>query len=174
MPYKDPTSAVARASRKRIEARFKLTHPYSASTRQSYYQRHKEEAKAAAQAWRKANPERVKQKKAAWWRNLTPARQADFRRKAVISAVYAHKKRRAEIHAFKEVPCLDCGIQYPTYVMDYDHRGDKKFGIAKAAACKNMSELLVEIAKCDVVCANCHRERSHQRRLKNKSNPKAT
>lgn len=78
-------------------------------------------------------------------------------------------QRRIEAHRYvrelKEAsPCMDCGVSYPSYVMDFDHRdpGDKRDCIAKL--CNrgvSWKRLLDEIAKCDLVCANCHRERTH-------------
>lgn len=75
-------------------------------------------------------------------------------------------KLRLLIEKAKSVPCTDCGIPYPTYVMDFDHcRGIKSFTISNQLSTKNPTEktLLEEIAKCDVVCANCHRHRSWMR-----------
>lgn len=66
----------------------------------------------------------------------------------------------------KAKPCLDCGKSYPFYVMDLDHRpGERKlFNLAHAHfAGKPVPLVEAEIAKCDVVCANCHRERTYQR-----------
>lgn len=64
----------------------------------------------------------------------------------------------------KSAPCMDCGIQYPPYVMQFDHRPDetKKFNLAKMAT-RGLEVIKAEIAKCDLVCANCHAERSWQR-----------
>jgi hypothetical protein len=63
---------------------------------------------------------------------------------------------------------MDCGQRYPYYVMEYDHRdGEEKFCNVSALNGHrrvSMSKLLAEIAKCDVVCANCHRERTFRRR----------
>ncbi len=68
----------------------------------------------------------------------------------------------------KDRPCADCGCRYPYYVMDFDHRpGEKKrFNLANtnSQAWRSFQNIQAEIAKCDVVCANCHRERTHQRR----------
>jgi hypothetical protein len=70
-------------------------------------------------------------------------------------------KARAAIKSAKEVPCLDCGISYPYYVMDFDHvRGEKLFNIG-ASSHFGYNKILIEIAKCDIVCANCHRIRCH-------------
>lgn len=68
----------------------------------------------------------------------------------------------------KDRPCTDCGIQYPYYVMHFDHvRGEKKFNIG-AARDYNTEKLLAEIEKCEVVCANCHAERTYQRKQYNR------
>lgn len=74
----------------------------------------------------------------------------------------------SQVRPLKEVPCADCGQSYPHYVMDFDHRPDevKSFGIASARRMsKTLEEILAEVQKCDVVCANCHRERTFQRRV---------
>lgn len=46
--------------------------------------------------------------------------------------------------------------------MQFDHLGDKLFTISNAGA-TSVERLLAEIAKCEVVCANCHAERTYQR-----------
>ncbi len=47
--------------------------------------------------------------------------------------------------------------------MDFDHvRGEKKFNLGSVLALNVSAEILdEEIAKCDIVCANCHRIRTH-------------
>jgi hypothetical protein len=50
--------------------------------------------------------------------------------------------------------------------MDFDHRvpGEKSFNLCSGrAALKNREQILAEAAKCDIVCANCHRLRSRAR-----------
>ena len=75
--------------------------------------------------------------------------------------------RRQYLDGLKSVPCKDCGVAYPPYVMDFDHiRGRKVRGIGKMLT-SSWSTLQAEIAKCEIVCSNCHRERTHQRALKN-------
>ena len=64
------------------------------------------------------------------------------------------------INDFKDKPCADCGIRYPSYVMDFDHTlGNKLHNISRMRN-HSIENLLIEIAKCDVVCANCHRIRT--------------
>ena len=84
---------------------------------------------------------------------------------------YAQAKKREKeldelIIRHKSKPCADCGIQYPPYVMDFDHLdGDtKEFGICHMRRRRMaFDKIEAEIAKCEVVCANCHRERTNQR-----------
>ena len=62
----------------------------------------------------------------------------------------------------REHPCVDCGESDPV-VLEFDHLGDKKFGIADGIRNRNWQDVLDEIAKCEVVCANCHRRRTAKR-----------
>lgn len=66
----------------------------------------------------------------------------------------------AWIAGLKAAPCADCGVSYPTCVMDFDHQGDKEFSIG-ASMTKSRAALQREIDKCELVCANCHRIRTH-------------
>jgi hypothetical protein len=64
-------------------------------------------------------------------------------------------RRKLIVIAAKDVPCADCGVKYPTCVMQFDHvRGEKKFNIGGGV--RGISSIIAEIAKCEVVCANCH------------------
>lgn len=75
--------------------------------------------------------------------------------------------RKSEyIRNFRDKPCTDCGQTFPYYMMEFDHRDpeDKKFSIARMNA-YSWKQINDEIAKCDIVCANHHRERTHLRRL---------
>lgn len=60
-------------------------------------------------------------------------------------------------------PCKDCKIKYPYYVMDFDHLRDKSSLIKKFVSDNNRRGLDLEISKCDLVCANCHRRRTYKR-----------
>jgi hypothetical protein len=73
-------------------------------------------------------------------------------------------KLREIIRTAKDVPCLDCGVKYPYYVMDFDHLEDKIFNVGHMVGRGiPVSMVITEIAKCEVVCSNCHRERTHVR-----------
>lgn len=73
-------------------------------------------------------------------------------------------KRKQIYKDLKTGPCTDCGQIYPPYVMDFDHRDPetKVFNVATWTATRwSLVRLAREIAKCDLVCSNCHRERSY-------------
>lgn len=89
-----------------------------------------------------------------------------FRDKLLAQA----KTRRADhqwmIDRYKEQPCMDCGVEYPSYVMDFDHvRGEKAFQIGGSLHL-SLARLIAEVEKCDVVCSNCHRIRTFTQRGK--------
>jgi hypothetical protein len=73
--------------------------------------------------------------------------------------------RRYVTELKENTPCMDCGFQYPHYVMDFDHRPgvEKKFQMGSLSKVPSMEALKEEIAKCDIVCANCHRHRTFMR-----------
>lgn len=68
------------------------------------------------------------------------------------------------VRELKGKPCADCAKTFPYYVMDFDHvRGTKLFTLGEAPARRGRDQILEEAAKCDVVCSNCHRIRTHKR-----------
>lgn len=90
-----------------------------------------------------------------------------------IKALKARLKLRKQYQDFKNnKPCFDCGVKYPYYVLDYDHRNPttKFMEISKIVMRYGMRRMLEEIKKCDLVCSNCHRERTHRRLQKEKEN----
>ncbi len=60
---------------------------------------------------------------------------------------------------FEMHPCCDCGETDPM-VLEFDHLGDKLFNISHGVRDRGWQVFLDEIAKCEVVCANCHRRRT--------------
>jgi len=73
--------------------------------------------------------------------------------------------KRALIDEIKSQPCTDCRQSYPPYVMDFDHLDpeQKLFTIGRGVSVGTI-RLREEMAKCEVVCSNCHRIREHDRR----------
>jgi hypothetical protein len=74
-----------------------------------------------------------------------------------------HSKLLADL---RSVPCLDCGGTFPFFVMQFDHRDsrEKRYVVSMMVGRVGRDRILAEVAKCDIVCANCHRERTYQRR----------
>ncbi|KKN67795.1 hypothetical protein LCGC14_0458280 [marine sediment metagenome] len=81
-------------------------------------------------------------------------------------ATYQKSKRRVRleyVNKIKNQPCVDCGLRFPPEAMDFDHVfGEKQFIISRGLT-GNFQRLQDEIAKCDVVCACCHRIRTRKR-----------
>ena len=78
------------------------------------------------------------------------------------------KNKRAERYEFvlslKNNPCTDCGVKYHPAAMDFDHvDGEKSFNIASGYFDTPMHKLIDELAKCELVCSNCHRVRTYNR-----------
>lgn len=73
-------------------------------------------------------------------------------------------EKRNWFNELKSAPCQDCNTTYPPYVMDFDHvRGKKLFGVTSSHH-RSKKQILEEVAKCELVCANCHRIRTQNRR----------
>lgn len=61
-------------------------------------------------------------------------------------------------------PCTDCGRVLPPEAMQWDHLpGTPKRGDVSTLTGRSMQEILQEIAKCELVCANCHVIRTFKR-----------
>lgn len=75
----------------------------------------------------------------------------------------------ALVDSYKAAGCADCKTVYPSYVMDFDHLEDSvKVNDVAGMRGWSLRRVEEEIAKCEVVCANCHRRRTHQRRTASK------
>lgn len=79
---------------------------------------------------------------------------------------HEHTSELEAIQTFKEhMGCSDCMYDYPHYVLEFDHLpGFKKFGQVSHILKKyGPDKAWEEIAKCDVVCSNCHKIRTNTR-----------
>jgi len=65
--------------------------------------------------------------------------------------------------ALKKAQKKDCQGIFPKECMDFDHvKGNKLFEIGPSFL-RNRKEVEIEIEKCDLICANCHRIRTRKR-----------
>jgi hypothetical protein len=87
-----------------------------------------------------------------WYHNNKERHQATQR-----LACLRHKEWLDSLKANKS---CKCGESNP-FCLDWHHRNpdEKSFCISRARNCrKSRATILEEIAKCDLVCANCHRK----------------
>jgi hypothetical protein len=104
------------------------------------------------------------------WKDIEKQRAAIRRHYYANREMYIQKaqRRRREIKTWlnelkQASPCSDCKINYPYFVMDFDQVGEKEMEINKLINAGSYKRLEKAIANCELVCANCHRLRTHQR-----------
>ena len=111
------------------------------------------------------------------WRLANPDRDRDIQRRSYHKNAAKHRdkkntrtrrlyvERREFLNWLKEEQvCSDCHHAWPTFVLEFDHCPGvkKRFSISDwARTSVPLNDLQVEIAKCDLVCANCHRIRTY-------------
>lgn len=73
------------------------------------------------------------------------------------------KARKVFVEAYLAAhPCIACG-ESDIEVLDFDHwdRSEKEYSLGKMyGALKSEKAIMDEIAKCDVLCGNCHRHKT--------------
>jgi hypothetical protein len=90
----------------------------------------------------------------------------DKKRKSIY-----HRERRLSVVKWLSslrVQCAKCGETDPI-VLDFHHRdpSQKKFQlIGSLCYSRSRETILKEVAKCDVLCANCHRREEYRMRHK--------
>jgi hypothetical protein len=104
------------------------------------------------------------------YKNIEDRRAASKRHYEANKHAYLdrNKKYRTSIWEYvknlkESSPCIDCHVLYPYYVMDFDHLGDKEYDINFLCSTGRIGALKKELTKCELVCANCHRIRTHKR-----------
>lgn len=104
----------------------------------------RDKAKEKSALWRKNNPDKVKLHKKKYYAK-------------------GHTKRqlvREQIKSLAGGCCIVCGYNRCLSALDFHHINpqDKKFGLAQRVSTTINQQTLDEIAKCVLLCANCHRE----------------
>ena len=68
------------------------------------------------------------------------------------------------IATIKRGPCVDCKKPLPVWVLEFDHLANKTDTINRLVnSGRSKHKVLEEVAKCEVVCANCHKHREYLR-----------
>lgn len=104
--------------------------------------KHREQRYADTEAWRK-RPE-----------SIELVRQYNQNRRARGKEIIAAAKY--------DVPCADCGRTFPPCAMDFHHKDPtEKSGQISNIATWSEERIRAELAKCELLCAVCHRIRHH-------------
>lgn len=145
--------------------------------RQKYYSKNADKCRQRCREWYSKNRNSQLEKYRERYRRnrlseIERARSWQSRNKESV-AEYSSQYRASKYSQFyqfinerKDRPCHDCGGTFLPCAMDFDHiRGEK---VSNISAMKQLSfdKIELEIAKCDLVCSNCHRLRTYSR-LKN-------
>lgn len=116
----------------------------------------KERLRDRMRQWRAENPEKDREK--------SRASHARHRKEDLARQLERQRVNREAVNKLKAFPCQDCENSFPSYVMDFDHvRGEKLGNVSSMCNNRPLTMIMKEIEKCDLVCANCHRERTQKR-----------
>ena len=131
------------------------------------------------------SPHKTKQARADYqrrWRIVHPTEshrinRANYRKhrnERCAQATRLANRNRVYVNEKKTKPCTDCARSYPPYIMQFDHvRGVKRASVSRLVSRgASFTTLDAEIEKCDLVCANCHLERTAQRGWKGAGRPR--
>jgi hypothetical protein len=70
------------------------------------------------------------------------------------------RNQRTVVEHLLTHPCVECG-EDDIVVLEFDHvKGEKIGNVSALIRSAETPKLRAEIAKCEVVCANCHRRRT--------------
>lgn len=104
-----------------------------------------------------------------WCRDCNKARSKAYyvsnitKHRSVVKinrALYVERNRTWIFSYLKQHPCVDCGASDPV-ILEFDHLRDKVTNISRLVGyAASIEKIKLEIEKCEVVCANCHRKRS--------------
>ncbi len=139
-------------------------------TRDKYRKRNREKINAQKRAWdaehrdrinearrkRESTPE-AKAKRAEYRRNHKHKPSQEMRKRWTVRARLHWRKLKARAVELLGGACTVCGIEDSPAIYDFHHRdpGNKDFSISQG---KTWAKIELEIQKCDLVCANCHRK----------------
>jgi hypothetical protein len=123
--------------------------------------------------WSRATPAQLQKRRNAVSANYQAKRDGTFTRKIQLNPTRSQRNaKQAEIQREKraylksvsdsikiQLGCTDCGYNESPIALDFDHvQGDKLHGVSQIVNRGwSLDNLLAEIDKCEVRCANCHR-----------------
>lgn len=140
MPYKDKRDKARNAKKWREENKDSIQ-----KNKAEWYIRNREYLLSKAKTYREENAEKVAQCKKDWY----------------------NRRRDIVLEIKKASKCVRCGIS-DFRVLDFHHLvpEDKLFDISAGIVTRTVEEIICEIEKCEILCANCHRIFHYEDRLK--------
>ena len=88
-------------------------------------------------------------------------RKYSDRRKYLIEAV-AKRRKKIRLKAIQHMggKCTRCGYNKYPEVLEFHHKNplEKNFNVSSKGHCRSWERVKKEIEKCNLLCANCHRE----------------
>lgn len=110
----------------------------------------------AQRASRKPDRDTKLKEHAAWHRNWRAKNKESLKTLRVNLLNYKRELRKR--------PCADCGKTFPPVAMDFDHLPEfEKTNTISHSGVVSVSWIDTEVAKCEVVCVLCHRDRTKSR-----------
>lgn len=176
------TEEERKARHREANKRYREANPEAVREQQKKYQQaNKDELAAKRKAYREANREAIAAKKKEYYtaNRETIAERRKEHYEATREEILAQKaeyyvknreRKRAEREARKLAAiqkmggcCADCKRVYPPFVYDFHHIDptDKEHTPSYLLAQKDQDKIDAELAKCVLLCANCHRFRHH-------------
>ena len=70
---------------------------------------------------------------------------------------------KSVVWELKNNPCTDCNEIFHPAAMDFDHINEAEKSFNPSEYDRNLTDILKEIDKCELVCSNCHRIRTYNR-----------
>ena len=81
----------------------------------------------------------------------------------------AKRRRKIRLMAIEHAggKCIKCGYNKYPEVLEFHHRdpSQKLFGIGQNGLTRSWERVKAEVEKCNLLCANCHREEHVEERL---------
>ncbi len=115
--------------------------------------------------------DKAKQRRSSWCKSCTKEYKKRYyhkhKKRLVAAATLSNNRRRNSLRAtiaeyLSNHPCVDCGERDPV-VLEFDHRNpsEKLETVCRMVSnCRPIDEIIMEMHKCDVRCANCHRRKT--------------
>ncbi len=123
----------------------------------------KEEKEDTEFAWKNKTKGRLSTHCRACQKQYRDAHYQNNRQLYIDKAAAWKQKEKIRFYTWlRSQMCADCGND-DFRVLECDHLGDKDYNIGPKIGLLSLEEIQKEVAKCDIVCSNCHKIRTAER-----------